>query len=54
MDEIEDTLIKKNIDYNKVLFIGSNKEKINFNIFSTPLNFLLDIFKSKINLKSIN
>ena len=46
MDEIEDA--DNDIDYNKLLFIGSNKEKFNFNIFSTPLNFLLDIFNSKI------
>ena len=46
MDEIED--VNNDIDYNIIIFIGSNKEKINFNIFSTPLNFLLDIFNSKI------
>ena len=46
MDEIED--VNNDIDYNKIIFIGSNKEKFNFNIFSTPLNFLLDIFNSKI------
>ena len=48
MDEIEDA--DNDIDYNKLLFIGSNKEKFNFNIFSTPLNLLLDIFNSKITL----
>ena len=45
MDEIEDA----NNDNNKLLFIGSNKKKIN--IFSAPLNFLLDIFNSKITFK---
>ena len=46
MDEIE--YVNNDIDYYKLIFIGSNKEKFNFNIFSTPLNFLLDIFNSKI------
>ena len=32
-------------------FIGSNKEKFNFNTFSTPFNFLLDIFNGKITFK---
>ena len=49
MDEIEET--NDDIDYNKLLFVGSNKEKINFNIFGTLLNFLLDIFNGKITLK---
>ena len=49
MDEIEDA--NNDIDYNKLLFIGSNKEKINFNIFSVPLDFLLDIFNGKITLQ---
>ena len=49
MDEIEDA--NNDIDYNKPLFIGSNNEKFNFNIFSTPLNFLLDTFNGKITLK---
>ena len=39
------------INNNKLLFVGSNKEKYNFNIFSMPLNFLLDIFNGKITLK---
>ena len=46
MDEIE--YVNNDIDYYKLIFIGSNKEKFNFNIFSTPLNFLLDLFNSKI------
>ena len=49
MDEIED--VNNDIDYNKLIFIGSNKEKFNFNIFSTPLNFLLDKFNGKFTLK---
>ena len=49
MDEIEDA--DNDIDYNKLLFIGSNKEKFNFKIFSTPLNFLLDKFNGKFTLK---
>ena len=49
MDETEDVDIE--IDYNKLLFIGSNKEKFNFNIFSTPLNFPLDICNGKITFK---
>ena len=49
MDEVEDA--GDGIENNKLLFIGSNKEKFNFNIFCTPLNFLLDIFKGIITLK---
>ena len=49
MDEIDDA--NDDTYYNKLLFIGSNKEKFDFNIFSTPLNFLLDIFNGKITLK---
>ena len=48
MDEIEDA--DNDIDYNKLLFIGSNKEKFNFKVFSMPLNLLLDIFNGKITL----
>ena len=48
LDEIED--VNDDIDYNKLLFIGSNKEKFNFNVFSTLLNLLLDIFNGKITL----
>ena len=48
-DEIEDA--NSDTDYNKLLFIGSNKKKLNFNIFSTPLNFLLDIYNGKITFK---
>ena len=48
-DEIEDA--NSDTDYNKLLFIGSNKKKLNFNIFSTPLTFLLDIYNGKITFK---
>ena len=49
MDEIED--VNNDIDYNKIIFIGSNKEKFNFNIFSTPLSFLSAIYNGEISLK---
>ena len=49
MDEIEET--NNGIDYNKLFFVGSNKEKFNLNFFGRLLNFLLDIFSSKITLK---
>ena len=49
MDDIEDA--NSDIDYNKLFYIDSNKEKFNFNIFSMPLNFLSDIFNGKITLK---
>ena len=49
MDEIEDA--NSDIDYNKLFYIDSNKEKFNFNIFSMPLNFLSDLFNGKITLK---
>ena len=48
IDIIEDA--GNDIDNNKLPFIGSNKEKINFNIFSMPLNLLLDFFNGKITL----
>ena len=49
MDAIEDG--NNDIDCNKLLFIDSNKEKFDFNIFSMPLNFFLDIFNGKITFK---
>ena len=49
MDEIEDE--NNEIDYDKLSFIGINREKFNFNTFDTLLNFLLDIFNCKITLK---
>ena len=48
IDIIEDA--DNDVDNNKLPFIGSNKEKINFNIFSMPLNLLLDFFNGKITL----
>ena len=49
MDEIEDA--NSDNDYNKLFFTDSSKEKFNFNVFSTPLHFLLDIFNGKITFK---
>ena len=49
MDEIEE--LNNDIDEHKLLFIGSNKEKFNFNTFRIPLNFLSDIYNGKISLK---
>ena len=49
MDEIEE--VNSVIDIHKPLFIGSNKEKFNFNTFRMPLNFLSDIYNGKISLK---
>ena len=49
MDEIEDA--DGDIDDGKLLFIGDNKEKFNFNTFSMPLSFLSDIYNGKISLK---
>ena len=48
MDEIKD--VDDDIDNNKLLFIGSNKEKFNFNIFRMPLNFLSAIYNGEISL----
>ena len=49
MDEIEDA--DDDIDDGKLLFIGDNKEKFNFNTFSMRLNFLSNIINGKISLK---
>ena len=38
VDEIEDP--DNDIDINKLVFIGSNKENVNFNTFRMPLSFL--------------
>ena len=35
----------------KLLFIGSNKERFNFNTFNKPLNFISAIYNSEILLK---
>ena len=45
MDEIEDE--NNDIDIHKLAFIGSNKEKFNFNTFRMPLNFLSAIIMEK-------
>ena len=39
------------IDKYKLAFIGSNREKISFNIFRMPLNFLSAIYNGEISLK---
>ena len=49
MDDIEDA--DDDIDIYKLAFIGSNKEKFNFNTFDMPLNFILNIYNAKISLK---
>ena len=48
-DEIEDA--DDDIENNKLLFIGSNKEKFNFNTLRMPLNFLSAISNGEISLK---
>ena len=49
MDEIKDA--DNDIDIYKLVFIGSNKEKSNFNIFRMPLDFFLVIYNGEITLK---
>ena len=49
MDEIKDAV--KDIDIYKLVFIGSNREKFNFNIFRMLLNFLSAIYNGEITLK---
>ena len=49
IDEIEDA--DDDIDDGKLLFIGSNKEKFNFNTFNKPLNFISAIYNGEISLK---
>ena len=46
MNEIKDA--DDDIDNEKLFFIGSNKEKFNFNTFYMPLNFLSNIYNGKI------
>ena len=48
-DEIEDA--DNDIDDGKLLFIGTNKEKFNFNTFVKPLIFISAIYKGEISLK---
>ena len=49
MNEINDA--DDDIDDGKLLFIGSNKEKFNFNTFRKPLNFISAIFNGETSLK---
>ena len=49
MDEIEDA--DNYTEIHELVFIGSNKEKFNFNIFKMPLNFLSAIYNGKISFK---
>ena len=49
MEEIEDA--DDDIDYGKLLFIGSNKEKCDFNTFRKPLIFISAIYNGEISLK---
>ena len=49
MDEIKDA--DDDINDGKLLFIGSNKEKFNFNTFNKPLNFISAIYNGEISLK---
>ena len=43
--------VNNDIDIYKLVFIGSNKEKFNFNTFNMPLNFISDIYNGKISFK---
>ena len=49
MDEIEEA--DDDIDIHTLVFIGSNKEKFNFNTFRISLNFLSAIYNGKISFK---
>ena len=49
MDEIEDA--NDDINIHMLVFIGSNKEKFNFNTFRMALNFLSAIYNGEISLK---
>ena len=49
MDEKKDA--HDDIYDDKLLLIGSNKEKFNFNTFNKPLNFISGIYNGKISLK---
>ena len=49
MDEIEDA--DNYTEIHQLVFIGSNKENFNFNIFKMPLNFLSAIYNGKISFK---
>ena len=49
MDEIE--VVNKDINPKKLAFIGSNRERFNFNKFKMPLNFLSSIYNGQTTLK---
>ena len=49
IDEIEDA--DDDIDDGKLLFIGSNNKKFNFNTFRKLLNFMSAIYNGDISLK---
>ena len=49
MDEIEEA--NDDIVDSKLLFIDSNKKKLNFNTFNKPLNFISTIYNGEISLK---
>ena len=49
MDEIEDAI--SDIDIYKLVFVGSNKKKFNFNTFRMPWNFVSVIYNGEISLK---
>ena len=49
MDEIKDA--DNGIDKYKLVFIGSDREKFNFNIFRMPISFLSAVYNGKISLK---
>ena len=51
MNEIEDN--DDDMYINKLAFIGSDREKFNFNTFDMPLNFLSNIYNGKISLKEV-
>ena len=48
MDEIKDA--NDDIDIYKLVFVGSNKKKFNFNAFRMPLIFLSAIYNGEISL----
>ena len=49
MHEIEDP--NDDIDIHKLVLIGSNKEKFNFNTFRMPVDFLSAVYNDEISLK---
>ena len=48
-DKLRD--VEKDLDKEKLIFVGSNWEKFNFSTFKGPLDFLLDIYHGEITLK---